>query len=203
MIFYGTRASNIHNGQIINIDCPHCETNTSMIYSVFGKYAHIYWIPFFPIGKVTIAECNNCKKTFENKELPENIKTKLIREKEKHPAKTPVWMFSGLFIIATFASILVYNDNQNEIAEAEFIKNPKAGDVYYLKLSEKHYTTARVDEATRTELYLTNNDYEIDLESDIASIDEAKNYTVSKDTINVLQIQEAFKKDMIVSIIRN
>jgi hypothetical protein len=83
MIFYGTKASTIKNGQIINVDCPNCETNSSMIYSVFGKYAHIYWIPLFPIKKITITECNNCKKTFEYKELPQAIQTKLDREKEK------------------------------------------------------------------------------------------------------------------------
>ena len=100
MIFYGTRAKNIHNGQIKNVKCPHCENETSMTYSIYGKYAHVYWIPFFPIGNVGVTECNSCKRTYEIKELPENIKMKYHNEKEKDGVKTPIWFFSGLFIVA-------------------------------------------------------------------------------------------------------
>ncbi|WP_298121335.1 zinc-ribbon domain-containing protein [Flavobacterium sp.] len=114
MIFYGTKASNIKNGQIINVDCPHCQTNTSMIYSVFGRYAHVYWIPFFPIGRVTVTECNSCKKTFEFSELPQPIQEKLLREKEKGGAKTPIWMFSGLGIIAVLVAIGIYSSGETE-----------------------------------------------------------------------------------------
>lgn len=203
MIFYGIKASNLKNGQIINVDCPHCTTNTSMIYSVFGKYAHVYWIPFFPISKITVAECNSCKKTFEYKDLPENIKSKFLREKEKSPVKYPIWMFSGSFIILFLIGYGFYDSYKTDINNADYIKNPKVGDVYYLKISEKHYTTSRVDKVTRTDVYLTNNDYEIDLESDISSIDKSENYTTSKDTVSVLQIQDVFKKETIIEVKRN
>lgn len=202
MIFFGTKASTIKNGQIININCPHCETNSSMIYSVFGKYAHIYWIPFLPYKKITLTECTNCKKTFEYKELPENIKTKIDREKERNPVKIPIWMFSGLFILVGIISFGFYNSYQNDINDAEYIKNPKVGDVYYIKMTDREFTTARVDKTTRTEIYLTNNDYIIDLESDIDEIDKNENYTKYKDTINFIQIQEAFKDNLIISIKR-
>jgi hypothetical protein len=202
MIFFGTKASTIKNGQIININCPHCETNSSMIYSVFGKYAHIYWIPFFPYKKITLTECTNCKKTFEYKELPENIKTKIDREKERNPVKIPIWMFSGLFILVGIISFGFYNSYQNDINDAEYIKNPKVGDVYYIKMTDREFTTARVDKTTRTEIYLTNNDYIIDLESDIDEIDKNENYTKYKDTISFIQIQEAFKDNLIISIKR-
>ena len=203
MIFYGTRATNIRNGQIINADCPHCEKNTSMNYSVFGKYGHVYWIPFFPMEKITIAECNSCKKTFEYKDLPESIKTKFQRIKEKTPVRFPIWMFSGCFIILGLIGFGFYDSQKTDMNNAEYIKSPKTGDVYYIKISEKHYTTARVDKVSRTEVYLTNNDYEIDLESDISSIDEAKNYTDSKDTVSVLQIQDTFKNETIIEVKRN
>jgi hypothetical protein len=203
MIFYGTRASNISNGQIINVECPHCQANTSMIYSVFGKYTHIYWIPLFPVSKITIAECNSCKKTFEYKELPETIKTKFVREKEKSPVSFPVWMFSGCFIILALVGYGFYDSYQTDINEADYIKNPKVGDVYYYKLENGHFTTLRVDKTNRTEVYITINDYEIDLESDINSIDVAKNYTTSKDTVQFLQLQDYYKNEEIISIIRN
>lgn len=203
MIFFGTKASTIKNGQIININCPHCETNSSMIYSVFGKYAHIYWIPFFPYKKITLTECTNCKKTFEYKELPENIKTKIDREKERNPVKIPIWMFSGLFILVGIISFGFYNSYQNDINDAEYIKNPKVGDVYYIKMTDREFTTARVDKTTRTEIYLTNNDYVTDLESGIDEIEKNENYTKYKDTVSFIQIQEAFKDNLIISIKRD
>lgn len=203
MIFYGSRASNIRNGQIINADCPHCEKNTSMIYSVFGKYAHIYWIPLFPMSKLTFAECNSCKHTFEYKDLPEAIKTKFKRIKEQSPVRYPVWMFSGLFIISGLICFGFYESYKTDLETADYVKNPKVGDVYYMKLTNNHYTTSRVDKVTRTEVYVTNNDYEIDLESGMDELNEAKNYTKLKDTVEVLGIQELYKQKVITEIVRN
>jgi hypothetical protein len=202
MIFYGTKASNLKNGQIINIDCPSCETNATFKYSVFGKYAHIYWIPLFPISKITVAECNSCKKTYEFKELSESIKTKFQREKEKSPVKFPVWMFSGLFVIAALVGFGVYKSNETDKNEAEFIKNPKVGDVYSIKVSDAHFTCARVDKIDKDSVYLTDNDYETDKSTGIDDIDVTKNYTTEKEVLTKKEIQDAFKKEKIFSITR-
>ncbi len=202
MIFYGTKASNLKNGQIINIDCPSCETNAPFKYSVFGKYAHIYWIPLFPISKITVAECNSCKKTYEFKELSESIKTKFQREKEKSPVKFPVWMFSGLFVIAALVGFGVYKSNETDKNEAEFVKNPKVGDVYSIKVSDAHFTCARVDKIDTDSVYLTDNDYETDQSTGIDDIDVTKNYTTEKEVLTKKEIQDAFKKEKIFAITR-
>ncbi len=202
MIFYGTKASNLKNGQIINIDCPSCETNATFKYSVFGKYAHIYWIPLFPISKITVAECNSCKKTYEFKELSESIKTKFQREKEKSPVKFPVWMFSGLFVIAALVGFSVYTSNETDKNEAEFVKNPKVGDVYSIKVSDAHFTCARVDKIDKDSVYLTDNDYETDKTTGVDDIDVSKNYTTEKEVLTKKEIQDAFKKEKIFAITR-
>ncbi len=202
MIFYGTKASNLKNGQIINIDCPSCETNATFKYSVFGKYAHIYWIPLFPISKITVAECNSCKKTYEFKELSESIKTKFQREKEKSPVKFPVWMFSGLFVIAALVGFGVYKSNETDKNEAEFVKNPKVGDVYSIKVSDAHFTCARVDKIDKDSVYLTDNDYETDKTTGVDDIDVSKNYTTEKEVLTKKEIQDAFKKEKIFAITR-
>jgi len=178
MIFYGTRASNLKNGQIINIDCPNCQTNTSMTYSVFGKYAHVYWIPFFPISKITVAECNSCKKTFEYKELPEAIKTKFIREKEKSPVKTPIWMFSGLGIVVAIIGIVAFLNRKDDENTSLYAKNPKVGDVYYFELPEMkgHFSTLKITKISKDSIFVLSNSMEIDSKSDIGKIMEDKNY---------------------------
>ena len=201
MIFYGTKASNLLNGQIINVDCPHCSTNTSMTYSVFGKYAHVYWIPFFPVGKTTVVECNNCKRTYEFKELPEAIKTKLEREKEKNPAKTPVWMFSGFGVVALLVALAMFISGQTKDNEQAYLKDPKAGDVYSFKV-DKEYSTMRVDKVTNDSVYITYNDYIVDQSSGTDKIDIDKNYTLEKDVMTAKDLQELYKKETIYSIDR-
>jgi C4-type Zn-finger protein len=64
MIIFGTKASNIRNGQIINVDCPNCKSITTMKYSVFARYFHLYLIPIFPSKKLFVTECNSCQHTF-------------------------------------------------------------------------------------------------------------------------------------------
>ncbi|WP_395044997.1 hypothetical protein [Flavobacterium sp.] len=202
MIFYGTKASNLLNGQLINVDCPECKTNTSMTYSVFGKYAYIYWIPIFPMSKVTVAECNHCKKTYEYKDLSEQIKTKLDREKEKSGLKTPIWMFSGLFVIAALVAIAFYVSGQTKDKEQTYIKNPKAGDVYSIKADDGNFTTMRVDKVTKDSIYFTYNDYLTDQSTGISKIDVDKNYTIEKDVTTQKNLQELYKKETIYSIDR-
>lgn len=177
MIFYGTKASTIKNGQIINVDCPNCETNSSMIYSVFGKYAHIYWIPLFPIKKITVTECNNCKKTFEYKELPQAVQTKLDREKEKDGTKTPIWMFSGLFIIATLVAFGIYSSGETEKKEAEYLKAPKVGDIYRFESNPGFYSTMKVESVLKDSLHVFINKVETNKTSGVDDIDKPENYS--------------------------
>lgn len=40
MIFYGTNSSRLKDGQLPNVTCPNCKNQTSMTYTVFGKYAN-------------------------------------------------------------------------------------------------------------------------------------------------------------------
>jgi hypothetical protein len=176
MIFYGTRSSNIQNGQLKNIKCPNCENETSMTYSIFGKYAHVYWIPFFPIGKVTVTECNSCKKTFELKELPENIITKFQREQEKNSAKTPIWFFSGLIIIAIIAVAGYFLSQQTKAKELEFIDQPQVGDIYQYKTETSNYSTMKIDSVLKDSIYFFVNEMEITKRSGISEIDKDENY---------------------------
>lgn len=176
MIFYGTKASNIKNGQIINVECPNCNTNSSMNYSVFGKYAHIYWIPFFPMSKITVAECNSCKRTYEYKELPDSVKTKILRENEKNPVKNPIWMFSGLFVIAALVAIGAYTSGETEKKEAEYLKAPKAGDIYRFESNPGYYSTMKVESVTKDSMHVFINDMETNKMSGISDIDKSDNY---------------------------
>ncbi|MEP6928460.1 MAG: hypothetical protein ABI850_00555 [Flavobacterium sp.] len=202
LLYYGTKATNLKNGQIINVDCPNCNTNVSMIYSVFGKYGHLYLIPFFPIKKLTFAECNSCKKTFEEAELPSAIQQKLQREKEKNAVKTPIWMFSGLFIIAALIGLGFYSSHQTDVDTGTFIKDPKVGDVYFLNSAEGYYTTMKVNQVLKDSLSVFINDMEIDRKTDVDKIDIDKNYK-NKSNIAKKDMLKLYNEKKIYEVKRN
>jgi hypothetical protein len=198
LFYYGTKATNLKNGQIINVDCPNCSTNVSMIYSVYGKYAHLYLIPFFPVKKLTFTECNSCKKTFEQAELPSSIQQKLEREKEKNAIKTPIWMFSGLFIIAAITAMGFYSSYQTDVDSENFIKSPKKGDVYLLNSTDGFYTTMKINQISKDSLNVFMNDMEINRQSDMYKIDVDTNYNsklniAKKDVLKLYSDKKIFE----------
>ena len=96
-MIYGTRATTLGNFQVEDVPCPYCEHTEPQRFSIFGRYAHLMWIPLFPFSKVAVAECTRCKRTYEKSEFPR----KLAGASENLKAKTshPRWTWAGLMII--------------------------------------------------------------------------------------------------------
>ncbi len=201
MVFYGTNASRLKDGRLNNITCPNCENQTTMTYSVFGKYAYIYWIPIFPIGKQNILECDSCKKTFKLKELPRQIQSKF--ELEKHTG-VPIKHFAGLGIIAIAIGFIMYSSSQNKANNLKYINAPEIGDVYSINGSQKgYYSTMRIKDVTNDSIYLISNDYEVDKKSGIDKIDVDKNYTTEEYSISKQEIIGLYTDETIFEIDRD
>jgi hypothetical protein len=99
-MIYGTRASRLGSFQVKDIPCPYCEHVENQNMSIFGRYAHIMWIPFFPVGKTQIAECTRCQRTYDKSDFSE--KMHLIGKELKGRVKSPLWMWAGLGIVGLF-----------------------------------------------------------------------------------------------------
>jgi len=200
MIFYGTNSSRLKDGQLSNVTCPNCNTQTSMAYSVFGKYAYLYWIPVFPMGKVNILECNQCKKTYKLKELPQQIQQKF--ETEKHTG-IPFLHFSGLAIILLVIAYFSYSNSKHEADEAEYIKAPAIGDIYSIPSEGSgQYTTMKITSVTNDSIYFVLNDYEISEKSAIYKIDKASNYTTYMEGYSKEEITSLYNDNTIFNIDR-
>lgn len=104
MIIFGGRASNIGNFDIPNTNCSYCEEGNTQRISVFGKYAHVFWIPIFPIGKKAVAECTHCKRTIEQKEFSPELKS--LYQENKNKAKRPIWHWLGLGIFGLLVALI-------------------------------------------------------------------------------------------------
>lgn len=189
MIFYGTNSSRLKNGRLSNVNCPNCDTQTAMNYSVFGKYAYIYWIPIFPLGKENILECNHCKRTYKLSELPQQIKQKF--ELEKHTG-IPFQHFAGLAIIGLIIAWFTYSNSKDKENTALYIQEPLANDVYIAKgETAGYYTTAKVTEVTTDSLYVIFNEYEYS-KRNTSKIEKDENYSIE----NI----EGYTKDEIISL---
>lgn len=193
MIFYGTKSTAIKNGVIRNVSCPHCQTNTVMNYTVYGRYAHIYWIPFFPIGKQQILECNHCKSTYELKNLPEAIKQKFHKEQEQNPVKTPITHFTFLIIISLGIAFAFFSSLKSNSDSKEFSENPKVGDVFFETTSTGKYSTSRVTKVTKDSVFVLVNNMEIEQKSNIDQINIDSNFTTVKDSYSRKQIIDFYK----------
>ena len=97
MIIYGTRATGISQFAVPNVDCGHCQSQNTQRIAVFGRYAHVFWIPLFPIGKVAVAECSHCKRTVEKSEFTPALKSRY--EDQAKEIKRPVWHWAGLTMV--------------------------------------------------------------------------------------------------------
>lgn len=202
MVFYGTNSSRLKDGRLSNVNCPNCNEQTSMTYSVFGKYAYIYWIPIFPLGKVNVLECDNCKRTYKLKELPEQIQQKFDLEKHRG---VPIKHFAGLGIIGALIAWFSYSNAQDKKNEAIYIQSPQVGDVYSMTgNSSGFYTTAKVSAIEADSIFLTFNDYEVDKKSGINDIDKSVNYK-KENTEGYLtkEIQSLYAEEFIFEIDRD
>lgn len=202
MIFFGTKASRVKNGQLNNISCPNCENTTSFNYSIFQQYFHLYWIPAFPTGKENVLECNNCKKTFYLHQLPKAVKEKFAFEKQG--VGMHIKFFSAPIAFVLLLSIIFYMDSKDDELDKAYMENPKKGDVYshYSQENYGYYTTMKIAEVTEDTLYVFLNEYETNKKTDVDNIDKLENYTIEQYLISRAEIDSMYANGKIFEVDR-
>lgn len=157
MIIYGSRAT--HIGTIeVNEKCPNCETQNSVTMAIFQRYAHVFWIPFVPIGKKVITQCSHCEQVLNKKEFPSNFQS--YYETLKIRSKTPIWTFTGITLLALLILWLVISGIQDDKKDAALIQSPQTGDIYEAKTEDGNYTIFKVKEVVGDTVFLLLSEYE-------------------------------------------
>jgi len=200
MIVYGTRATLLKSEYLFE-PCPNCKATNSVQISIFGRYAHIFWIPFFPIGKKGVSVCSNCKQVLKDKDMPDTLK--LSYDNLKTHAKTPIWNFSGLAIVALVAIGLTISENHKNDKIGRYLAAPKKGDIFELKLADTVFTLYKVQKADADTIYFSPAKYQTNLETDVSSLsvrgfDEDSVYAVPKSSLLKMN-----KKEEILDIERD
>src|SRR5581483_1680476 len=127
MIIYGSKGTKIGHAQVTD-QCPKCSSHNTTDLFVFQRYAHIFWIPFVPIGKTGASHCSNCKQVMKEKEMPAYLKESFQRVKTQ--SKTPIWTLAGVAVLAVLIVLGIVEDRKTTARNAQLILSPQAGDVF-------------------------------------------------------------------------
>jgi len=199
IFFYGTRHPHIKSKALEFETCPKCGQQGGIVSSVYGRYAHLFWIPVFPLTKKTYTRCAHCNSELSDKQLPEDIGRE-VRQFSKS-VRTPVWYFSGLFLLAALIIFGIYSSKMTAKETAEFMANPQIGDCYYFQYTDDNsYSTMRIEAIEGDSVYFDVNKYAINKYSKIDDINKEENfakedlYPVAKTDLNMKKNEKIILK---------
>jgi hypothetical protein len=183
MIVYGKKVKALVSEDIMD-KCPNCGTTNSVTLTIYQKYAHIFWIPFIPTGKTPETVCTHCKQVLSKKQFTLAIAE--YYETLKTTSKTPVWTFSGLFLLAVFIGFIVVEGKQSKVENATYIAAPQKGDIYEVK-SDGHYTLYKVDQIVKDSVFVLVNQYETDKITGLTALKKKGDEAYNTDALMILK----------------
>jgi hypothetical protein len=199
MIIYGTKAKVIKTEYIAE-PCPNCNTLNSLQMNILQKWAHVFWIPFFPIGKTGISQCTHCQQVLVLKNMPPMLR--MSYDNMKSDTKIPVWTFSGIGVIIVIAIVINISDRQTAKKVTQMIPSLKKDDILQIKLKDNAYTLAKVNRVKGDSVFLFANSFQIDRATDINKLKD-KDYVTTEDTLTVADLKEMNKNERILDIERH
>ncbi len=165
MIVYGQNHFKIKSFTPQELRLPKEEGLNDIDIQVRQRYAHLFWIPFFPIGKLYCFKRLGDDNLYE---LPEDIK-RSIQYTYEQDIKTP-WYSYSLIILALSIGLWYYTENKFDEAKYEnrfyleqaekkmMIKYPTTGDSYSFKV----YNNETESSYNSTSIILQVNSYDED-----------------------------------------
>jgi len=104
----------------------------------------------------------------EKKQFPESYKGDY--EDLKFHAKTPIWMYTGLGLLAILIVAIFISISLDNTENAELVIAPQKGDIYEIKLSDKEYTLYKVDKVEGNAVYIFENEFATDQSSGVKEL---------------------------------
>jgi hypothetical protein len=199
MIIYGSK-SKLLAQQSLSEKCPSCGTQNSVAMHVFQRYAHVFWIPFFPTGKLGVSQCGHCKKTLRTKEMSPALKAEY--ENLQAQAKTPVWTFIGVALLAVLIVSIIVDENRKSAATAQYIKHLQPNDLLETK-TEDGYTYLKVTEVKGDSVYFKSNKQAATLQSGLTKLGTSES-SFYDDVFSTTQqaVTDQYNKKEILNVIR-
>jgi len=199
MIIYGTKAT-LLKAEFIFDPCPNCRTANSVQINVYQRYAHIFWIPFFPIGKTGISVCNDCRQVLKLDQMPPSLKSSY--DNIKAHTRIPVWTFAGIFLVAMGIIAIIISEKQKDEKVSKFILSPKKDDVFEIKLKDNEYTLYKVQRLEKDTVYFYANKYQTNQETGLSDLADKEYDTGMSYGLSKSELIKMNKNDEIIDIDR-
>jgi hypothetical protein len=183
MIIYGKKVNALVSEDMMN-KCTNCGTTNSITLTIYQNYAHVFWIPFLPTGKTPETVCTNCKQVLSKKQFTLAIAE--YYETLKTTAKTPVWTFSGLFLLIVLIAFIVVESKQSKVENATYIAIPQKGDIYEVK-NDGHYTLYKVYQIIKDSVFVLVNQYETDRITGLTALKKKGDEAYNTDPLMILK----------------
>ena len=198
MIIFGTRTIQISR-ETIPLNCSHCDTADGLQMIVFQKYAHVFWIPFFPIQKIKVTECTHCKQVLRYKEFPDDYKNL------QSSAKTPIWIFTGIALLAVLITLIVIIEKENHKRNSQLISVLQKGDIFEIKKTPNQYTLFKVDHIAGDTVFILMSQYETNTPKGLVDIKNKGDEAFILHPMPMLksELKNMFEKGVLTDIDRN
>jgi hypothetical protein len=175
MIFYGSKATAIGGETLYEVACPHCGTKGETEAVVYARYAHVYWIPIFSMGKKAACECKHCLRTFVEGKDARALQPAFNELKAR--AKVPIWHWAGAALIGVSIIASSISGGENDKKRAQFVAQPEVGDVYHIKMTDGNYSTMKVRTISADSVEMFMNTLSVNKLSGIGKLEASTNYT--------------------------
>lgn len=130
MIIYGTKAKTLEPTEVADAICPHCHEAGVLVHPV-RRYAHLYFIPVFPLDRLFGIECLHCHEASDVASYPTEMQAEMDHIVRSAP--TPRVLFSWFYIAAGIFIVATYVGWKRGKDTAAYVTEPKVGDVVVLK----------------------------------------------------------------------
>ncbi|UYQ95426.1 zinc ribbon domain-containing protein [Chitinophaga horti] len=148
-IIYGNRSARIKRENYNGAACSNCKSFGAEV-STYRKYFHVFYAPMLAWGRKTaVAQC-----------VCGHHWTDEVTAEQARQAKTPVYLYSLLFVFAIGIAALGYSISKDKENTKLYVAAPQEGDVYLIKSESmgSHYYFLRLEKAAGDSVTFLHNE---------------------------------------------
>lgn len=157
MIICGANSTRVGT-ELLHQGCPTCGKQLTVTISVYQRYAHLFRVPFIPIGKTGRSQCDHCKDLLNDQQMPGSLKKAYGKVKSRY--KAPWWTYTGLALICVAIAGGIISERAENHKNAAMITAPETGDILEIRVAGGSYTLYKVQKIVGDSAYILLNQYE-------------------------------------------
>ena len=202
MILYGSKGAHLRTAPLPGTGCPACTAQNSLTASVYSRYAHVYYIPFFPVNKVAVAQCGHCQQAWNEKSLPPELQP-TVRELRKS-TRFPLWHWAGVALLVLGLAGAFIAGRYHERDRVAWLAAPHTGDIYTVHSpgDSTKYSLLKVVSARGNTVEVATNEYETDDSSPVTELNSPEKYRNASESLTLLDLQIMHNKGQLTDVDR-